>query len=178
MLIICIMSLIALALTDVNIIPNVTDYTNIYGNKTLDDVTLYCDLSGTSINDTSFNISINLTNMDNSIQKFTVLFRNNLNDPVVREIKINNIITPILLNSIANPSNTNSAMNKQEFVLTYNNSQYTVLSSVSRYVEKDVTAPVITLIGLSSINHEVNSGIYVDAGAFAIDNMDGDISRS
>ena len=43
------------------------------------------------------------------------------------------------------------------------------------YVILDVVAPVITLLGSTPANIEVGSA-YVDAGAFALDNIDGDLT--
>lgn len=44
-------------------------------------------------------------------------------------------------------------------------------------VVSDTTIPVITLTGASPFNHEVNT-VFVDPGASALDNIDGDISGS
>ena len=41
----------------------------------------------------------------------------------------------------------------------------------------DVTAPVITLNGDANINHEINT-TYNDAGANAVDNIEGDLTGS
>jgi hypothetical protein len=43
-------------------------------------------------------------------------------------------------------------------------------------IVEDTTAPVITLIGASAINHEQGSGDYVDAGATAADIAEGDLT--
>ena len=42
----------------------------------------------------------------------------------------------------------------------------------------DVTPPVITVLGDTVVNHEINSGAYTDAGATATDNIDGDMTGS
>jgi hypothetical protein len=53
----------------------------------------------------------------------------------------------------------------------------TFISCKKKDKEKDVTAPVITLKGVGSVNTQLDS-VYNDAGATAIDDVDGDISAN
>jgi hypothetical protein len=53
----------------------------------------------------------------------------------------------------------------------------TVSAQLSINVTADVTAPVITLVGSQTVSIELGSA-YVDAGAMALDDIDGDISTN
>lgn len=127
------MSLIELSLTNYDIIPN----TNLYTNGALISIhekTIYCDLSGTSLTDNSFNLKLTLTNTENNIQKFNVLFRNNINNPMITTLYINNQNTPILINN-RDFSDLNYTMNNQEFLLQYKSSigTYNAISTIRKY---------------------------------------------
>ena len=66
------------------------------------------------------------------------------------------------------------------YILSYDvsNSAGVQAATVTRTVNVvDSTIPVITLLGDASLNHEVKTA-YVDAGATAVDNNDGDISAN
>ena len=63
------MSLINVNLTDNNVIPDVNDYKNSSLKNVIDNKLIYCDLSGSSITDNSFNLILTLENIDNSVQK-------------------------------------------------------------------------------------------------------------
>ncbi|MFA5015804.1 MAG: DUF5011 domain-containing protein, partial [Actinomycetota bacterium] len=66
------------------------------------------------------------------------------------------------------------------YTITYNvtDSQGNAAVEVTRTVDVvDTTKPVITLLGVSPVEVEVGS-IYTDAGATALDNVDGDITAS
>ena len=75
-----------------------------------------------------------------------------------------------------NTVNTNAV---GTYTVTYNVSDAAgnAASPVTRtvIVSSDVTAPVITILGVNPVNIELG-GTYVDAGATALDNIDGDIS--
>lgn len=124
------MSLIEVSLTeDYNIIPNIDQYIN----RNIHDKTIYCDLSGTSLTDNSFNLRLTLTGNENNVQKFNVLFRNNSNDPIITKLYITNTDTPILFNN-RDSSGINYTMNNQEFILQYNsNGTYNAISSIRKY---------------------------------------------
>ena len=122
------MSLINVNLTNNNITPNVNDYGNIIDNKII-----YCDLSGTTITDNSFNLYLNLTNNTNSIQKCNVLFRNNGLNPIINSLTINNIPTTNLFINNRDTSTT-SQMTNQEFIITYDDTGiYTSISTIRKY---------------------------------------------
>lgn len=122
------MSLINVNLTNNNITPNVNDYENIIDNKII-----YCDLSGTTISDNSFNLYLNLTNNTNSIQKCSVLFRNNGLNPIINSLTINNIpVTNLFINN--RDTSTISQMTNQEFIITYHDTGiYTSISTIRKY---------------------------------------------
>lgn len=123
------MSLIEVSLIDYTIEPNINQYIN--GN--IHDKTIYCDLSGTSLTDNSFNLRLTLTGNENNVQKFNVLFRNNSNDPIITKLYITNTDTPILFNN-RDSSGINYTMNNQEFILQYNsNGTYNAISSIRKY---------------------------------------------
>lgn len=128
------MSLINVSLTDDNnITPLISDYNNIIENKMI-----YCDLSGTSITDNSFNLYLNLTNNTNSIQKCNVLFRNNGLNPIINTLTINNMsnIThsdKIILKINNRDTSTTSQMTNQEFIITYSAGTYTSISTIRKY---------------------------------------------
>ncbi|KZZ58038.1 S-layer family protein, partial [Oleiphilus sp. HI0123] len=66
------------------------------------------------------------------------------------------------------------------YTLTYNVSDASgnAATQVSRTViVSDMTAPVISLVGTDPLNHEVGT-IFLDPGAIASDNIDGDISAN
>lgn len=122
------MSLINVNLTNNNITPNVNDYGNIIDNKII-----YCDLSGTTITDNSFNLYLNLTNNTNSIQKCNVLFRNNGLNPIVNTLEINNRRSNHFINN-RDTSSTTSQMTNQEFIITYDDTGiYTSISTIRKY---------------------------------------------
>ena len=122
------MSLIEVSLTDYNIIPNINQYIN----RNIHDKTIYCDLSGTSLTDNSFNLRLTLTANENNVQKFNVLFRNNSNDPIITKLYITNTDTPILFNN-RDSSGINYTMNNQEFILHNSNGTYNAISSIRKY---------------------------------------------
>lgn len=127
------MSLINVRLTSNNITPLISDYNNIIENKMI-----YCDLSGTSITDNSFNLYLNLTNNTNSIQKCNVLFRNNGLNPIINTLTINNMsnIThsdKIILKINNRDTSTTSQMTNQEFIITYSAGTYTSISTIRKY---------------------------------------------
>lgn len=119
------MSLINVSLTSNNITPTISNLDDI--NNTL----FYCDLSGTSITDNSFNLYLNLTNNTNSIQKCNVLFRNNGLNPIINTLTINNITTSLFIN---NRDTSPSQMTNQEFIITYSAGTYTSISTIRKYV--------------------------------------------
>jgi hypothetical protein len=126
------MSLINVNLTDNNITPNVNDYKNASLENVIDNKMIYCDLSGTSITDNSFNLYLYLTNNTNSIQKCNVLFRNNGLNPIINTLTINNIL--IINHFINNRDTTTSQMTNQEFIITYDDTGiYTSISTIRKY---------------------------------------------
>ena len=130
------MSLINVNLTNNNnITPNVDDYKNASQENVIDNKIIYCDLSGTSITDNSFNLYLYLTNNTNSIQKFNVLFRNNGLNPIINTLEINNI--EIINHFINNrdTTTTTSQMTNQEFIITYDDDTriYTSISTIRKY---------------------------------------------
>ena len=127
------MSLINVNLTNNNITPNVDDYKNASLENVIDNKMIYCDLSGTSITDNSFNLYLYLTNNTNSIQKFNVLFRNNGSNPKINTLIINNIPTTNLF--INNRDTSTSQMTNQEFIITYDagTGNYTSISTIRKY---------------------------------------------
>lgn len=127
------MSLINVNLTNNNITPNVDDYKNASLENVIDNKMIYCDLSGTSITDNSFNLYLYLTNNTNSIQKFNVLFRNNGLNPIINTLTINNI--GIINHFINNRDTSSSQMTNQEFIITYDagNGSYTSISTIRKY---------------------------------------------
>lgn len=120
------MSLINVNLTDNNIIPNVNEYNNVIDNKMI-----YCDLSGTTITDNSFNLYLHLTNNTNSVQKCNVLFRNNGLNRKINTLTINNIPTNLFIND--RDILTTSQMTNQEFIITYDTGIYTSISTIRKY---------------------------------------------
>ena len=128
------MSLINIALTNNTIKPFIVDYENDSLEKIIDTKTILCDLSETALTDNSFNLELSLTNNDNSVQKFNVLFINNstINNPIINNLKINNLTTNILFNN-EETNAINTTLINQEFILTYSTSFYTAISTLKRY---------------------------------------------
>ena len=128
------MSLINISLTNNTINPSLDDYKNESLETIVDNKIFYCDLSGTTITDNSFNLELILTNNNNSVQKFNVLFINNsiANNPIIVNLKINNLVTNIFLNNVESTA-INTTLNNQEFILTYDAPYYTAISTLKRY---------------------------------------------
>lgn len=113
--------------------PNLDKYKTSSLKYVIDNKLIYCDLSGTTITDNSFNLDITLSqDNDYNLQKFDILFKNNLNNPIVVQLKINNIPVDILFNGLE-LSKPDKQMNKQEFILTYNETKYNVISTIKQY---------------------------------------------
>lgn len=131
------MSLINVNLTDNNVIPDVNDYKNSSLKNVIDNKLIYCDLSGSSITDNSFNLILTLENIDNSVQKCNVLFRNNGLNPIINTLIINNINSNTHSNinilKINNRDLSTSQMTNQEFVIAYNAGTYTTISTIRKY---------------------------------------------
>jgi len=127
------MSLINVNLANNNITPNVNDYKNASLENVIDNKMIYCDLSGTSITDNSFNLYLYLTNNTNSIQKCNVLFRNNGRNPIINTLIINNIPTTNFFKNNRDTTTTTSQMTNQEFIITYTAGIYTSISTIRKY---------------------------------------------
>lgn len=127
------MTLIELALTNYTITPSVISYTD-GAIRTINEKTIFCDLSGTSLTNNDFTLVLTLTNSTNNVHKFDVIFRNNLNDPKISTLIINNKNTSIVFND-RDESGLNYKMNVQEFILKYNTSlgNYYAISSIRKY---------------------------------------------
>lgn len=124
------MSLINVNLTNNDIEPFVSDYT-IDTIKRIDNKLIYCDLSGVILTNYNFTLRLYLTNNENSVQKFNVLFRNNNKNPIINNLLINNISINILTNN--NNASTISNITNQEFIITYKESSYTAISTIKKY---------------------------------------------
>lgn len=126
------MTLINVNLTNNNITPNTVHYTNLAGEKVIDNKLIYCDLSGVTSITGVICLNLTLTNKDNSIQKFNVLFRNNGLNPIINKVKINNSEVNLFIND--RDTTTNSQMTNQEFMITYNEEDsYTTISTIRKY---------------------------------------------
>lgn len=127
-----IIKLINVNLTNNNITPNTAHYTNLAGEKVIDNKLIYCDLSGVTSITGVICLNLTLTNKDNSIQKFNVLFRNNGLNPIINKVKINNSEVNLFIND--RDTTTNSQMTNQEFMITYNEEDsYTTISTIRKY---------------------------------------------
>lgn len=81
--------------------------------------------------------------------------------------------------SISTTNNVNSSV-AGTYTVTYNVSDAagnTAITVTRTVIVEDTTIPVITLVGDNPLNHEVGQ-VYVDPGATATDNIDGNISAS
>ena len=125
------MSLITLSLTNTTITPPTSEYTNSVYELSINNKTIYCDLSSANINDNDFNLILTLNNYENDIQKFYVLFVNNSNNPIVSRLTINNKNIQIFLNNRDDTSS--SKINYQEFMITCKSSTYTAISTLRKY---------------------------------------------
>jgi len=125
------MSLISLSLTNTTITPPTREYTNSVYELSINNKTIYCDLSSANINDDDFNLILTLNNYENDVQKFHVLFVNNANNPVVSTLTINNKNIQIFLNN--RDDIATSKINYQEFMITCKSSTYTAISTLRKY---------------------------------------------
>jgi hypothetical protein len=106
----------------------------------------------------------------------------------INTLKINGVVTEI--NHKVGDTNINLAPISgystiiQTFKLTRMNDQWYAMSCIELFYDSnrnsvdDTIPPVITVRGDSIVNHEINSGTYVDVGATALDNIDGDITNN
>lgn len=125
------MSLINVSLTNTTITPPTSQYTNSVYELSIDNKTIYCDLSSANINDNNFNLKLTLKNYENNVQKFYVLFVNNSNNPIVSRLTINNTDVEIFLNN--RDDSASSKINYQEFMITYSTSKYSAISTLRKY---------------------------------------------
>jgi hypothetical protein len=103
----------------------------------IDNKLIYCDLSGLNLSNDNFTLKLtpqqpDSSNSPNSVVKCNVLFRNNGKNPIINTLIINNV--PIINHFINNrDTTTTSQMTNQEFIITFDTSIYTSISTIRKY---------------------------------------------